>query len=289
MESTRNRNDASPREQWLFRQGELVLGPIATSALVEKLYAGEVDARTEVARPESGNFRRLADVESFKVHLAKAEAKQRVDAQERTISKQRKRTRNIKFGIVTGVVLMVAVGAAWTARYLSVHGLFKDNVDIYAGISVSAPDIRKAKKHQGDDELVDYPFGGDARAKAKGAAVAHRGGKTKMSDEADDPDGMQTANYDQEGIKSVISAKQKTLFPCIAAEAQRQPGLNASVPIEFVVGNDGKVMKVWVDNPKFKDGPLSECLLRELQKWPFKPYNGSSATVGLSFKIGKGD
>jgi hypothetical protein len=55
-----------------------------------------------------------------------------------------------------------------------------------------------------------------------------------------------------------------------------------------VVGNDGKVVKLWVDHPKYSEGPLSQCLLRELQKWPFKPYPGEQATVSLSFTIGKG-
>jgi hypothetical protein len=70
-------------------------------------------------------------------------------------------------------------------------------------------------------------------------------------------------------------------------EAKRKPGLVAKIPIEFVIGNDGKVAKVWVDNAQFKDGPLSECLFKSLQRWPFKPYEGERATVGLVFNIGK--
>jgi len=46
------------------------------------------------------------------------------------------------------------------------------------------------------------------------------------------------------------------------------------------------VSKVWVDNPDFKAGPLPECLMRELQKWPFKA-QGTSASVGFAFNIGK--
>jgi len=42
-----------------------------------------------------------------------------------------------------------------------------------------------------------------------------------------------------------------------------------------------------VDNPDFKTGSLPECMLHELQKWPFKAYQGEQATVGLSFTIGK--
>jgi len=89
-------------------------------------------------------------------------------------------------------------------------------------------------------------------------------------------------------INSVVASRQKSLYPCVAGEAGKHPGLSTKIPIEFVIGNDGRVAKVWVDHSLFKDGPLAECLLKELQKWPFKAYEGERATVGLSFRVGQG-
>ena len=43
-----------------------------------------------------------------------------------------------------------------------------------------------------------------------------------------------------------------------------------------------------MDHPRFAEGALQECLMKELQRWPFRPYEGQQATVGLSFTIGKG-
>ena len=74
----------------------------------------------------------------------------------------------------------------------------------------------------------------------------------------------------------------------MAEEVRKRPGLSAKIPIEFVIGNDGRVTKLWIDHPMFKEGSLPECLLRELQKWSFKSYPGEQATVGFSFKVGKG-
>jgi hypothetical protein len=51
------------------------------------------------------------------------------------------------------------------------------------------------------------------------------------------------------------------------------------------VGNGGRVTKLWVDNPSLKQGPLYDCFLRELQKWPFAPAEGDGASVALSFNI----
>ena len=64
-------------------------------------------------------------------------------------------------------------------------------------------------------------------------------------------------------------------------------GVPMRIPIEFSIAETGKVSKVWVDNPDFRTGVLPECLLKELQKWPFRASPVGGATVQLSFNIGK--
>ena len=60
---------------WLFRDGDLILGPVSAQAIIDKLYAGELAAASEVQALGSGRFQKLIDVPDFKVHVAKAEAK----------------------------------------------------------------------------------------------------------------------------------------------------------------------------------------------------------------------
>jgi hypothetical protein len=108
-----------------------------------------------------------------------------------------------------------------------------------------------------------------------------------MTDVAADPDGMQMAQIDQAGINSIVSSHQRSLFGCFREEAARNPGFAAKIPLEFVIGNNGRVAKLWVDHPQYKTGPMADCLFKELQKWPFKAYDGENATVSLSFNIGK--
>jgi hypothetical protein len=288
---------------WLFRQGELVLGPVPASQIVEKLYSGDLDARSEVSRMGAGQFRRIGEVDFFKVHLAKAQAKQRVDTLA-TMEAQRSRTgRNVRIGLVATIALIFAVGTAAAARYLAIHKPWKDADELaYADlISVEPPTISRAKVHAEDEELIDYPGSTPGKPPSSGSKIPPSGIKPppsgnkppagtkpgKLNGAGDEPDGLQMAKFDQEAINSVVASRQKTLFPCLVAEAQKKPGLAAKIPIEFVIGNDGRVNKVWVDHPAFKEGTLPECLLRELQKWPFKSYEGERATVGLSFKIGK--
>ena len=279
-------------EQWLFRQGALVLGPMSTEQVIERLYAGSLDGSTEITPLGQNQYRPLAQLDLFKIDLAKAQAKLRVDALVQADRAKRVRRRNVRLGIVAVVAAIAASGAASAARYLAVHTPFK--TDPVEEISVEPPIIGLAKVRAASEELVDYPLSnGDPNHRKSGArpSIALRPGSPARSEipaGAADPDGLQTGSFDRAAINSVVAARQKLLYPCVAGEAGKHPGLSTKIPIEFVIGNDGRVSKVWVDHSQFKDGPLAECLLKELQKWPFKAYEGERATVGLSFRVGQG-
>ncbi len=291
-------------QAWLFRQSELVLGPVSSKQLIEKLYSGEIGVDAEVQVLGTGTFRKLSDIQEFRVHVAKANAKQRVETHVAQ-AEQKGRTR-VKRSLALGVVALVAagVGVAFLGRYLAVHTPLSKTADelAWGDIDISAPTIGKAKRRD-NDELVDYPGAGKksnpvAVAKngsatgspATGSAVATpssanpaAAGKTKM-DKADS-DGLQVGEVDTGAINEVVAKYKPTLVQCIRQIAQ--PGVSARIPIEFSIGETGRVSKVWVDNPDYKTGVLPDCLLRELQKWPFRASSSGGATVQLSFNIGK--
>ncbi len=277
---------------WLFRQGELVLGPVPAHQIVEKLYRGELNGTSEISLLGDGHFMRLSEVEFFKLHLAKAEAKLRVDAVAQAQRAKSNRKRNLRIAIVAALAMVFASAAAAVAKYLAIHNPWK-NVDelAFADISVEPPTIALAQARANED-LVEYPGRGTSRAQRKDRSDRTRfavGKADRGSKEQDDePDGLKTGQFDRDSINAVVAARQRTLYSCVADEVRRRPGLSAKIPIEFVIGNDGRVNKLWVDHPMFKEGPLPECLLRELQKWSFKSYPGEQATVGFSFKVGKG-
>jgi hypothetical protein len=274
-------------QTWLFRQGDLILGPVPTKALVDKMFTGELNGLSEVQVMGAGAFRKVRDVPELKVHLAKAEAKQRVDAHAQVEAKSQARRRVTVIGIVSGVVLVIAVGVVFLGQYLAVHGSSSSAGELAFGdITIDAPTVSRAQRNA-DDELVDYTGPGGKRpttprpAGTTGTAPAVP--KPKMG--TAEADGLQTGEVDQEAINAVIARFKPTLIPCIKEVAT--PGMPPTqIPIQFTVNESGKVSKVWVDNPDFKAGPLPECLMRELQKWPFKA-QGTSASVGFAFNIGK--
>src|SRR5215472_13502731 len=142
--------------EWLYRKGELVLGPVHGPQLLDKLYAGDINGQTEVALVGEG-FERITQVEALRVHLAKAEAKWRVDALERRVRDRARKQRNTRLLTVSAVALVVAGAAGAVARYMAVHGTF-DPVREEAGIAVEPPTIRLAKAKRKEDELLDYPM-----------------------------------------------------------------------------------------------------------------------------------
>lgn len=282
---------------WLFKEGELILGPVQGGQIVQRLFSGEMDRNSFVSPMGENQFRRIAEVEAFQVALAKAEAHRKVDAAARAEQARVSRSRNVRLAVVATVALVVAAGAAVGARYLAVHNPFKTGSDDgFGDISVEAPTIALASSRRSEEELIDYPVGGKPGAGAKrtgsgggrpGAPARPSGsGGGKLSDPTEDPDGMQVAQFDQGAINAVVTSHQRSLFTCFREEAARNPGFAAKIPLEFVIGNNGRVSKLWVDHPSYKTGPMADCLLRELQKWPFKPYEGENATVSLSFNIG---
>lgn len=290
-------------QQWLFRQGDLVLGPVSGQQLVEKLYTGEMSANTLIAPPGARDFVPMADVAVFKVHVARAQAKARVDAEQRAERQRMLRKRLIAGAIVSAVAVVLGVASWQVARWAAVHGPGGEE-DEYAGISVELPTITLAQKRKDSEDLIAYPSSSPRPPESKpkpsvaapssttptlpaGAVAAKTEKKPPTGTVAADPDGLQMATeFDQESINRVVKSNQKTLFRCLKEEASRRPGFAAKVPIEFVIGNDGRVTKLWVDHPQLKQGPLYECFLAELRKWPFKPYKGELASVNLAFKVG---
>jgi hypothetical protein len=281
--------------QWLFRQGDLILGPVPSKQIIDKLYSGELLPASEVQLMGSGVFRRIADVPDFKVHVAKAEAKRRVEAHAAEHQATQRRRLITVAAILGGVLLVLGVAVAVVGSYIATHRESAGSVEelAWGDITIDAPSISKARRRE-DDELVDYngnsrrPVGTTPVA-AKPPTTATPTGSTPSSAPKPklgtaDPDGMQMGEVDEAGINAVVARHKPSLIPCIKAVAK--PGMVARIPIEFSIAETGKVTKVWVDNPDFKNSGLQECLLEKLQSWPFKP-GTQGASVNLSFNIGK--
>ncbi len=275
---------------WLYRDGDLILGPVPAQAIIDKLYTGELQPATEVQALGSGRFQKLVDVPEFKVHVAKAEAKKRVDAQELAHHDDVKASRNKAITIGAVAIVTIGVIVALVGNYLAKHSFDGKSAEelAWGDITIDAPTISKARRGS-DEEFVDYNGSGRKNPGTTTSGRTNPGTKTNPGDKpkmgSADSDGMQMAEIDEAGINGVVAANKAKLITCIRAVAK--PGEFMKIPIEFAIADGGKVSKVWVDNPSLKqDASFNDCLLKELQKWPFQAKH-SGNSVNLSFNVGK--
>lgn len=277
---------------WLFQRDGQVYGPVDGPGLAGLLYRGEVTGQTLVSSGD-GAWRPLVEVGPFLVHVHKAEAAQRVDREvtgARALQARKARTRTA--GLILGAVLLVG-GAAGVAFLLRGGGAGRSKLldDFGAGISISAPARVAVARVQPADE-VEVTLGDGARpsrpAPRPGAQVPPAPGGAAGARPTGAVDGgeLVEAQFDAGRIQAVVAAQQRTLARCLRELAEREPGFSGEVPLEFTVGNEGKVVRVAVMDPRLRQGALRDCFEQVLAGWSFDRFPGQRPTVSLSFRVG---
>jgi hypothetical protein len=274
--------------EWLFRRDGQVFGPVDSRGIAAMLYRGEVDGKTPVSTGD-GAWSPLAEVPIFLVHSRKAEVGLRV---EREVTGERLlRARRRRWGVIVAVVAaVVLVGGAGVAAFLLARRARETSAlleDFGAGIRIaSAARVGVSQRTSTDEVEVPMdappqPGSGAARSKRTPAPgpAAPRGTVAE--------DDLVAAHFDGGKIQAVVAREQRTLVPCFRAEAARSPDFTGDVPLEFAIGNDGRVATRWIDEPRFREGSLKECVKGALAAWRFDPFPGQRPTVSLAFRIGR--
>jgi len=280
--------------EWLFRRGGQVFGPVDSRALAAMLYRGELDPSSPISTGD-GVWRPVVEVPIFLVHARKAAAAHQVEREVTGARLLRERShRRRTMALAAGAVLLVvaAGGAAFLAasRGPETSPLLED---FGAGIGLaSAARVGTGPRAAAADELVDVPM--DA---PRGAAPVRRtpaSATARAPGDAGRPEGdveggdlVAAPRYDAAKIQAVVAREQRTLAACFRAEAERSPDFRGDVPLEFAVGNDGRVAALWIDEPRFREGALRDCLQGALARWRFDAFPGQRPTVSLAFRIGR--
>jgi hypothetical protein len=280
-----------PPREWLFKYEGQVFGPIGHDQLVELVLQGKVDAATQVAA-EDGAWRSLGSVSGFLVHLKKAEVRARVEA-EVTGSRRLARRRSALQSAAAALALVVLIGSAGTgAWFLATKRPWEKRSrlldDFGDGIAIGAVRVGSGPRAvtASEDEIAIPDVSELARESAArrrtavAAPVARPGGSAMGGD-------LVLAQYDPARIRDVVARRQGSLAPCLREEARRSPEFSGEIPLEFAVGNDGKVVALWIDEPRFKSGPLRECVFAKLREWSFDPFPGQRPVVSLVFRLGR--
>lgn len=276
--------------EWLFRRGEQVFGPVDSRGIAAMLYRGDVDGRTLVSAGD-GAWVAIAEVPLFLVHAKKAEAALRVEREvtgQRLLRERRRRRRAIAVAI--GVVLLV-VGAGGGGFLLARRRAATSPLleDFGAGIRIASAARVGVSSRAPEDEVEvtleplerpDAPRRDRPPGRSAPAATAPRASGDVEGGE------LVASHFDERKIQAVVAREQRTLVPCFREEASRSPDFRGDVPIEFAIGNDGRVASLWIDEPRFRSGTLRDCVERALGSWRFESFPGQRPTVSLAFRIG---
>jgi hypothetical protein len=284
--------DADPKlegGEWLFRRGGQVFGPVDSRGIAALLYRGEIDGTTPVSAGD-GTWRNLSEISIFLVHAKKAEAALRVEREVTgaRLLRARKRRRKLALAIAAVVVLVAGSvgGVLWLTRDRGKTSALLE--DFGAGIRIASAARVGVSRREPSEDLVEVTLAGPeadrtVRRPARRATPAAASAGSGAVEGGD----LVLAQFDERKIQTVVGREQRTLAPCFRAEAARSPEFEGDVPIEFAIGNDGRVVQLWIDEPRFKQGSLRDCLQSALAGWRFDPFPGQRPTVSLAFRIGR--
>ena len=265
---------------WMFKQNGMVFGPVSARIVLEKLYSGEITADTEVSREEEERFRSLREVAFFTLHLAKAQAKLKVEGEENTMlagARRGRRTRIFASATLAVAVIGTTAGGAYWFVERRQHQIEKEVDDI--PITPNPPELQAVTRVASRDIDVKLPSGPTAGT----GRHPGRHGPVPTPSAAND---VSTPQYDKSSIVGAEVRQKGTLIPCIRAELRRTPDFRGDVKFSVAIGNDGHVAKLWMDDARFKDGPLQSCFQATMEKWHFASFEGERANLSDSFHVG---
>ncbi|HET8541734.1 MAG TPA: AgmX/PglI C-terminal domain-containing protein [Anaeromyxobacter sp.] len=276
--------------EWLFRRAGQVFGPVDSRGIAAMLYRGEIDGTTPLS-PGDGTWRKLSEIPIFLVHAKKAEAGLRVEREVTGERKLRERRRRRKIAVaVAGVVLLVAGAVLGVLKFMPDQSKTSALLeDFGAGIRIASAARVGVSRREARDDLVEVTLAGPELDRGGPRRAAKRPGTAAAAGSSGAVEGgdLVLAQFDEKKIHAVVAREQKTLAPCFRAEASRSPDFEGDVPIEFAIGNDGRVAQLWIDEPRFKHGALRDCLAAALGGWRFDAFPGQRPTVSLAFRIGR--
>jgi hypothetical protein len=269
---------------WLFQRDGLVYGPVEGRRLAELLYRGELHAASLVSSGD-GRWQPVGHVPQFLLHVKKAEAAQRVEQEvtgARALRARKARTRVA--GLLIGALALVG-GAGGLALWLGRAGDHSPLLDDFgAGISIAVP-ARIGVAGRGGPGEFEVAVTPDAPAPRAASGTA--GGRALPAAAQADGGELVATQFDAARIQEAVNRQQRTLAPCLRAEAERAPDFAGEVPLEFTIGNEGRVVRVVIADPRLRQGTLRDCFERVLQGWSFDRFPGQRPSVALVFKVGR--
>ncbi|MFO0724637.1 MAG: AgmX/PglI C-terminal domain-containing protein [Myxococcota bacterium] len=271
---------------WLYKLNGHIFGPINSKAILEKLYAGEIDAETPLA-PEDGEFMALRRYGAFRLHLPKAEEHRAAHAEKQRLESDQKRRITTKLVGIGGLALALLGGGGYGAmKWVESSRLeaaqrakeaeekkIRDQIDgLMANLTIEPPLIQIVDDE--DPKKVDPKKrrGGSGPSRPSRAASANLPPTVELSREEV-----------MEGVSEVFGGMKR----CIVEQIQRDPeSVTDKIVLSFAVNNQGVVQNVDIEDRTLRKSPLLGCIAGKLGTLHFRKYIGEVKNVEYPITIG---
>ena len=294
--------DDATKGDWLFKQDDLVLGPVSAIVVVEKIKKGELGADTPIAR-DGTEFRPMKLVRLFREAWQVTEDEKRNAAEERAY---RRAVTRARLGRVVVVLLMCAVpaaAAAVAARQLMVLRPWDDTPMWIAKVPplVDLPQKPLAAKKVDAVAAAAGAASDDDGEDPRAPRDPSRPPKPKPLQPGEAPNvasttapaaGKVPAPGTSESLTTAqamapLKEIQGELKACFKAEVESNPDMPSQVILSYTITEEGKAINVDLDARELRGRPVVACVQKAMTapRWP--RFTGERKNVSVPFKLGK--
>jgi len=303
-------SDEDPTQgEWLFKQDDLVLGPVSAIVLVEKIKKGELSADAPIAR-DGQPFRPMKLLPLFRDAWMAAEEERRLAAEEKAHQGAVARARVLRVAVVFVLFAAPFAAAAAGARALVIARPWDDSAEWIARVPplVDLPqkpvEVRKDPPKEEpkvvakeDEEEEDAPDPSDPKKtikRIKKKVVDDKkddkdDGKKddKKDDKKDEPGGKVAETLTNAEAIAPLKGAQGAMKACFKAEMESNPDMPAQVVLSYTVTEDGKAINIALDARELRGRPVVACVQQAISALAWPKFNGERKNVSVPFKLGK--
>lgn len=312
--------------EWLFKQGDMVLGPVSAKLLMERIDKGEISPDTPVGR-EAGKWRPLTSIGAFKdAHDARQLRIQR-EAEEKAWQARIRKARLLRFSTLAVLVLGPFAGGAFAGRQVMITRPWDTTeewmqrvpplVDLPKKEEAPAPPPPvaaappAAAAPSGEAPAADAPPDegqGEKVASAKDARASSKKERDRKDDKKKGDDGKKVASAaapeppppkeeKQSGPLPETLTNEQAVAPlktisgdlkaCFVAELSSNPDVPAQVTLSYTVTENGTATNVRFEERELRGRPVVDCTKKAMSNARWPRFTGERKNVSVPFKLGK--
>lgn len=272
---------------WLYKLRGQNFGPVSSKVLVEKLYAGEIDAETLIA-PEDAEFMQLRRYGAFRVHLPKV-AEHRAATEEAKRREQQVRSKQIQRWVVITVLTLGGLGgggwAVWTSvKTARVETAAREKQEQEAKLKAELENL--IANLTIEPPLVEIVDEADEPDPAKPGERRRRTGARRPAARPGS-DLPPTVPLQRAEVVAGVNEVFGGLKRCIVEQIQRDPDtVGEKVELSFVVNNAGAVAEFDINDRTLRRSPMKDCMAAKLGSLKFRKYIGEVQNIEYPITIG---